>query len=291
MKTTNVILGTILIAFAPLIILAGTVYTLMLPNIYRSSVRITVSEDAPEINPFAEQGEIHPYNPYFLRTQFEVIQSKPILYEVVKRLNLQQEWGRNGERLPREVAYKILRNSILVFQQRDTSLLVISVKRDNPDEAAEIANELAETYRDSRLDSAMKDAREKIALIGESMKEQLVRVEDAEKRVLEIGAELNVPDSAGPTETQGIKYRPYRMAIADLETEDFIYHKLKAKHRQESISHEVPRNPVELIDIAEPNRRPVSPNLFMNVLLSIFVAAFFGISGGIILAIGLRKTA
>ncbi|MDF7823830.1 GNVR domain-containing protein [Pontiellaceae bacterium B12227] len=291
MKHVCVVLGAVLIALAPVIVIAATVYTLMLPNIYSSSVRITVSEDAPEVNPFATEGEFQPYNPYFLRTQFELIQSKPVLYEVVKRLNLQQEWGRGGEKLPREIAYKILRNSVQVFQQRDTSLLVISVKRDNPDEAAEIANELAVTYRDFRLDSAQKNARRKIETIEEAMEEQHQRIEDAEKKVQKIGDELNVPENAGPTETQGIKYRPYRRAIADLESEDFIYNQLKTKHRQEIITLKVPRNVVELIDMAEPNRRPVSPNLFMNVLLSVFLAGFIGIVGGILLAVGLQKRA
>lgn len=401
----------IVLAVAILVVLTGTVYTLMLPNIYASSVRISVSEDAPEINPFAaQQNYSSSYNPYFLRTQFEILQSKPILYEVVNRLNLQQEWGQTGEKLPREVAYAILKNSISVFQQRDTSLIVISVKRDNPDEAADIANELSEVYRDSRLDLAVKNARGAIDKINEALKEQFLRVEAAEERIQEIRTELDIAVVGGEgqvdvgdirmqqlegdrlmaqedmlekegllmileklddkdlveqasyitfdqfvmntiqqiqdievqlssldadfganhpevkrmrfqqdkleetlakrlqalrnglkteyliaknkfdslsnvlasvrsetIESQGAKFRPFRNALADLETERFIYNQLKSKHRQEIITLEVPRNPVELIDIAEPNRRPVSPNLFMNVLLSIFVGLGAGV--------------
>jgi len=40
---------------------------------------------------------------------------------------------------------------------------------------------------------------------------------------------------------------------------------------------QVPRNPVEIIDVAEPNNRPVSPDLFVNVLLSIFVGLGAGV--------------
>jgi capsular exopolysaccharide synthesis family protein len=401
----------IVLAVAILVVLTGTVYTLMLPNIYASSVRISVSEDAPEINPFAsQQSYFTSYNPYFLRTQFEILTSKPILYEVVNRLNLQQEWSKGGEKLPREVALKILQNSVDVFQQRDTSLIVVSVKQDNPEVAADIANELAEVYRDSRLDLAVKNARGAIDKIAEAIKEQLVRVEKAEEKVQAIRAEqdiavigsegsVDVSDiriqqlegdrlmaqkemvekegllqilkdlddkdlmkqasyitfdqivmntiqqlqdvdvqlssldaDYGPNhpevrrytlqkktledtleqrlqslrnglqteymiaknnfesldkvlatvrsesiESQGTKYRPFRNAQEDLETERFIYTQLKAKHRQEIITLEVPRNPVEIIDVAEPNRRPVSPNLFMNVLLSIFVGLGAGV--------------
>ncbi len=401
----------IVLAVAILVVLTGTVYTLMLPNIYASSVRISVSEDVPEINPFAgQQSYYSTYNPYFLRTQFEILTSKPILYEVINRLNLQEEWGREGEKLPRETAHKILMNSVNVYQQRDTSLIVISVKRDNPDEAAAVANELAEVYRDSRLDLAMKSARGAIDKIDEALKEQIRRVEDAEERVQGIRETLGIATIGGEgsvdveemrmqqlegdrlmaqeqmiekkglldileglndkdlveqasyitfdqfvmstiqqlqdidvqlssldadyganhpevrryklqkekleeslkrhlqslrngllteyriaknkfesldaalasvktdtIEAQGAKYRPYRNAMADLETERFIYNQLKAKHRQEIITLEVPRNPVDIIDVAEANRRPVSPNLFMNVLMSIFVGLGAGV--------------
>jgi capsular exopolysaccharide synthesis family protein len=78
-------------------------------------------------------------------------------------------------------------------------------------------------------------------------------------------------------ESQGAKFRPYRNALADLETERFIYNQLMSKHRQEIITLQVPRNPVDIIDVAEPNMQPVSPNLFINVLLSIFVGLGAGV--------------
>ncbi|VGO21358.1 GumC family protein [Pontiella sulfatireligans] len=402
----------IVLAVAILVVLTGTVYTLMLPNIYAASARILVSEDAPEINPFGAGGQSYytSYNPYFLRTQFEVLQSKPMLYEVINRLNFQEEWGKAGEKLPRDVAYKILKNSISVFQQRDTSLIVISVKRDNPNEAAKIANEISEVYRDSRLDLAYNGARIAIDKIAEAMKSQRERVDAAEQVVEDLRKELDIAVIGGEgnvdvtdvrlqqlegdrlaaqremvdkevqlnilkdlgdkdlseqasyitfdqfvmstmqqiqdinvqlsslnadygenhpevqrtrmqrdtleatltnhikalrngleteylraksnfehlgailasvrstnIESQGAKFRPFRNAQADLESERFIYTQLKAKHRQEIITLEVPSNPVEIIDVAEPENRPVSPNLFMNVLLSIFVGLGAGV--------------
>ncbi|MAW39316.1 MAG: capsular biosynthesis protein [Kiritimatiellaceae bacterium] len=401
----------LVLAVAFLVVLTGTVYTLLLPNIYASSARISVSEDSPEINPFAvQQNYMTPYNPYFLKTQFEILTSKPILNEVINRLSLQVEWGKNGETLSRDVALKILKNSVSVFQQRDTSLIVINVKRDNPNEAADIANEIAEVYRDSRLDLASKDARTAIDKIEESLSEQRQRVADAEENIQQIREDLNIAVVGGEgqfdvgevrmqqlegdrlfaqremvekegllkilenlndkdllerasyitfdqsvmntiqqiqdvevqlssvqadygdnhpevkrlksqiatlegtltrrlnglrngleteyviaknnfesldkvlasvrtdtIESQGTKFRPYRNALADLETERFIYNQLMSKHRQEIITLQVPRNPVDVIDIAEPNARPVSPNLFLNVLLSIFVGLGAGV--------------
>ena len=183
----------LILAVAFLVVLTGTVYTLLLPNIYASSSRTLVSEDSPEINPFAvQQNYMSTYNPYFLRTQFEILTSKPILNEVIYRLNLQSEWGKNNEILTRDIALKILKNSISVFQQRDTSLIVINVKRDNPDEAADIANEIAQVYRDSRLELASKSAREAIDKIEESLTEQRQRVANAEENIQKIREDLNI---------------------------------------------------------------------------------------------------
>ncbi len=401
----------IVLAVTILVVLTGTVYTLMLPSVYASMARISVSEDAPEINPFtAQQSYASSYNPYFLRTQFEVLTSKPILHEVINRLNLQAEWGRDGEKLSLDVASKILQNSLSVFQQRDTTLIVISAKRDNPNEAAKIANEVAEVYRDSRLDLAYTVAHGAINKIEEAVKEQLVRVEDSENKVQQLRKNLDIAVIGGEgnydvdemrlqqmegdrlaahrdmldkesllktleglddkdlmeqasyitfdqivvstmqqiqdidvqlsaldadfgknhpevkryllqqakleetlelrlqalrnglqtdyviaknryesldkalagvratsIEAQGEKYRPFRIAMAQLETERFIYNQLLSKYRQETITLQVPRNPVEIIDSAEPNNRRVSPNVFMNVLLSIFVGLGAGV--------------
>ena len=145
----------LIFAITFIVVLTGTIYTLLLPNIFSSSSRISVSEDRPEINPFQADLMYERYDPYYLKTQFEILQSKPILNEVIYRLNLQEKWGKDGS-LSREVAYKILKNSLSIFQQRDTSLIVINVKRNNPNEAAEIANEIAQVYRDSRIELVTK---------------------------------------------------------------------------------------------------------------------------------------
>ena len=399
----------LILAITFIVVLTGTIYTLLLPNVFSSSSRISVSEDKPEINPFQAELMYERYDPYFLKTQFEILQSKPILNEVIYRLNLQEKWGKDGS-LSREVAYKILKNSLSIFQQRDTSLIVINVKRNNPNEAAEIANEIAQVYRDSRIELVTKNTRNALDKIDESISQQRIRVDEAEENIQKIREELDIAVVGGEgqfdvgevrmqtlerdrlaaqremvekkglldilnnigdedlaeqasfitfdqfvvdivrsmellevelsaldadfgknhpevkrlvfqknsleknlkqrldalrnglqteysiakskfdgldkvlksvrsdsIETQGAKYRPYRNALADLETERFIYNQLLAKHRQEIITMQLPRNPVNIIDVAEANLRPVSPNLFINVLISIFAGLGAGI--------------
>ena len=76
MKKPLAVIGILLICSGPLIVLTGTSYTLMLPNMYAASARISVQQEAPQVSPpMMEDGAVPAYNPLFLRTQFEVIQS------------------------------------------------------------------------------------------------------------------------------------------------------------------------------------------------------------------------
>ena len=401
----------IVIAVAVLVIVAGTAYTLMLPSIYESAARIAVSEDAPQIDPFVQQqSRGMGYNPYFLKTHFEILQSKPRLYEVINRLNLQETWSKKkGEPLDLDIAHKILRKSISVFQQRDTSLIVIAVQRDNPEEAAKIANTLADVYRDYRIDLAQKESNRAINEIKQQLKKQKESVDLAEAKVEKLRVDLDIALIGGDGVAQvedlrlqqlegermaaqlemlkkqgaikilkqlnekelmdratyltfdqqvlatmqqiqdvdvqlssleasfganhpevlgakaqikklrrklsdhlkamrnGLKteylkakndymaldillkevrkknialsgkIRPFKNAKRDLEAIEMIYNQLSVKVSQEIITLHVQKNPVEIIEDARPDPRRVSPNLFLNVLLSIFVGLGAGV--------------
>ena len=60
---------------------------------------------------------------------------------------------------------------------------MINCKRDNPDEAADIANEVAQVYRDSRLELASNNACCMIDKIEESLSDQRQRVAVAEENI------------------------------------------------------------------------------------------------------------
>ncbi len=75
----------------------------------------------------------------------------------------------------------------------------------------------------------------------------------------------------------GPQYSELRKALADLENERFVYNQLSARLRQESITMDIPTKPVEIIESAEAEKRPVSPNLFLNVLISIFLGLGAGV--------------
>ncbi len=421
MKKGLVTAGIASLVLVPIIVVAGVVFTLTLPNIYMAQARIAVNKDRPVDSLDSSTGQCQTYDPNFLREQFEVLQSDAVRDGVINRLNLRQEWSKNGELLRREVALKILANSMTVIQERDTSLIRIVCRRPDPDEAARIANETAEVYRDFRLEEESKKRKVRLEKMDDALKAQSERVLEAEKQVYAvrkyyIGSEyvedaqikqvkadqlstervcdetsaqleklknlasmtrenmievagqfpdnqfLNsllkrreeitlkikeLDDAFGPnhperlryinqqvqidkslkerlsslcnriktehevaqhrrdqlderlvqlTQAQGLdaqmrKDPEYRNAIANLENERSIYDQLYKRLKQEMILMDVPSHLVEIIDVAETVRRPVSPNLFLNTVLACLVASVLGLVGIVLLAVGLTKRA
>lgn len=73
------------------------------------------------------------------------------------------------------------------------------------------------------------------------------------------------------------RFLPFDKAEQKVELQRNILAALRARITQEGIEVEVPRTPVEIIDTAEPNPRPVSPKLVLNILLSLIVGLAAGI--------------
>src|SRR5271155_660461 len=76
-------------------LLAGlTAFTvsLSLPKKYLATVRIKVEAEKPNVDLFATS-QVAGYDPYFLQTQYQIIQSQKILYPVVEAFKLQDTWA------------------------------------------------------------------------------------------------------------------------------------------------------------------------------------------------------
>ena len=185
----------IVLAVSILVVLTGAAITFTLPKTYMSEARILVRPDALDVNVFERQ-IVPSYDPYFLRTQYQVIQSRTILYQVIKNLDLTRVWGKkyreDGQPLTLQEAYTILENSVAVEQYRDTSLISIKVYRDDPQEAARLANEIAYVYRDYRLSVKRKEIKRAIDALKNELEKQRDIVNQVEDEVEQLRKELGV---------------------------------------------------------------------------------------------------
>lgn len=173
----------IILAVALLVVLTGMAYTFTMPKIYMANARIVVREDSLDVDVFQRQFMAQ-YNPYFLKTQYEIIQSRPILYQVIQNLDLAQKWSAKyageGGLLRREDAYLILTRMLRVNQYRDTSLIDIQVYSEDREEAARIANEVASVYREQRLSIKRREVKRGVDALENELQKQQERVDSAE---------------------------------------------------------------------------------------------------------------
>src|SRR5689334_7765055 len=80
---------TVILAVFLLVVITATLVTFILPESYSSAARIRVERDQTDISPLMTgQQMISFYDPYFIQTEFEVIQSQVILSNVITELGL-----------------------------------------------------------------------------------------------------------------------------------------------------------------------------------------------------------
>jgi capsular exopolysaccharide synthesis family protein len=146
----------------------------------------------------ADRGNMMGYDPYFIQTEFELIQSEVILGKVIEDLDLSREWGRKyagGERLKSSEAIALLKSRIDLRPVRNTSLIEIRVFSEKGEEAARIANAVAEAYREHRQEQRARLSKGGIKALEDRFAEQEAKVKKAQERVEALRKELNISDA------------------------------------------------------------------------------------------------
>jgi capsular exopolysaccharide synthesis family protein len=186
-KTRKVIIFLVFL----LVVLTVFTVTLFQPKIYMAATRIKVEQEKPTVQVF-EAAPTAGYDPFFLRTQYEIIQSQKILYPVIERLGLQKAWG-GGTALPMDFAFMRLKGQLVVRAYRDTSLIEIGVQSPNGGEAAEIANKIAEVFERDRLEVKRQQTQKGLDKLRDEATQQEERLHRAQDKVEKLRKELAVP--------------------------------------------------------------------------------------------------
>jgi len=191
----------IVIAVSLLVVITGFVITLAMPKVYRASAVIRVQEGSPDVPVF--QPEMMSYDPLFLRTQFEIIQSRPVIEEVIQRRDLVKKlanaygYENEPEFVRKENAFKIVSSMMNVQQYRDTNLIEIQIsmsepKGNAPHEAAEAANMIAEVFRVQTAARSRKSTENALDALHDTFLEQEQRFRKAEAEVQRIRDENKI---------------------------------------------------------------------------------------------------
>ena len=147
----------LVITFMLVMVTAG-VTCFFLARQYFSKVTMEVKSDDNTLmvfdggTPFRSNGD-----PKLQPTQFQIIQSKEILYPVIDNLKLVEAWSsqEGGSIQPKEEIYGTLRGCLKLNTVRGTDLIEIGVFSTDRVEAANIANSIAVVYQKVRRDDQM----------------------------------------------------------------------------------------------------------------------------------------
>jgi Mg-chelatase subunit ChlD len=167
----------------------------------QSKARIKVENDGTDIAGMSGTPSIGGYDPYFVQTTLEMIQSEAVLGKVVDALKLDEAWAKNsGEKLEKKEAVELLKKRLDLHPVPNTKLVEIGATSDKPEEAAQIANAVAEAYQAYRLEN-----RRQLTVVGTQMLENELAQE--EPQILVAQAEVDRLANASGNEQVDIAIR------------------------------------------------------------------------------------
>lgn len=178
-----------------LVVITTGVITAILPRKYESRVLIQVRENA-DFEIFQPGGQRNSaWDPRFTSTQFEIMQSKEVLDPVIDKLGLAQKWAEEYEIKSRELIYKKLESTMMTLREvRNTNLLSITILSPDKQEAANIANEIAEQYQLARIREQEQWVSKSLASLQEEVEKQRRKTEDLRRKAEEIRIKYGIND-------------------------------------------------------------------------------------------------
>jgi uncharacterized protein involved in exopolysaccharide biosynthesis len=134
-----------------LVVITATLVTFILPESFASTARIKV-ERVLNGDPGTAATHLppHPYDPYLVQTEAEILLSDLILGKAVEALDLNDQWGKRylgeGGRLKSSETVLLLKARLDASPVRNTSLIQLRAYSENRMEAAELANAVVRAY-------------------------------------------------------------------------------------------------------------------------------------------------
>ena len=186
-------LGLVLLIFFLVVATVGVV-TFLTPKQYLSFATIDVKPDMTQVRIFDDSTSEQINDPKFIETQFQIITRQGVLYPVIERLDLQKKWARNGVRLPLEAAYDKLHEIMQLHEVRNTNLIQISVNSTDPQEAALLANAIAQEYMNQRVSEQQNLVSKGLEQLRDEVRQKEKAVSDAFAEASRLRTEAGIVD-------------------------------------------------------------------------------------------------
>ena len=178
-----------------LVMVTTLAVTAFLPRWYLATTKVRVEKPEGEVKLFQAQSS-NSYDPYFLQDQFKIMQAEKVLYPVIERLGLNARLAPlvgASAALPSAITYRYLVDKMLrIESQRSSSLIEINVYAQDPQLAADIANEIARTYSADRITLATSDQSDGLVHLRKELRAQEEVVTRQRDAVEKLRKDLNI---------------------------------------------------------------------------------------------------
>ena len=210
--------------------------------------------------------------------------SEAVLAPVIDRLNLNVVWGKKyfaGKTLKTSETLEMLKQCISMSPVRNTMLMSVTAFSGDKNEAAQIANAIAESYKSNLFAQVQvrgEETGKKMNALSKHFFEQGAQIETLRSKVELLRQQFNISKKA--IEPHSSQEQPYWDARRNLEEFDQLHQEglkllnVQLSDLQMSDIHP-PGIPLgfAIIEKAKPGRIPVRPNKTLNITLG----GFFGI--------------
>lgn len=204
-RTIKVRAGLVVLTFLLVMVTAG-VTTYFLPREFYSKVKMEVKPDKAVIDVFGSNNRGY-MDPFFVPTQFQVLQTKEILYPVIDSLKLVDAWSgpeAGGAKLTQERAYLKLLRMMDLKEVRNTGLIEVGIYSTDAQEAANIANSIAVIYREKRLTDMQQNIDRALAQLRDEVDKQQQVVRESMIETTRIRERDGIIDSDPESLTNGL---------------------------------------------------------------------------------------
>lgn len=222
----------LVITFCLVLATAG-VTCFFLPRQFYSRVIMEVKPSGNKIDVFGNGDTFRPTrDPSLQATQFQIIQSKEVIYPVIDNLKLIDNWSgqEGGSFLPKEEAYSRLLGMMKVNAVRNTDLIEIGIFSTDRAEAANIANTIAVVYQKVRRDDELQVVDAALAQLREEVLAERKKVDEKQAAMQKIRDRDGIvdpnPESLEVTQTttqnvwntEALRYNELKTTITELKT-------------------------------------------------------------------------
>jgi polysaccharide biosynthesis transport protein len=158
---------------------------------------------------------------------------------------------------------------MVVNHIRNSNILEIVIRTNNPEVATNIANDVAQSYITYATETVKEDAESNVEFISEK-----IRTYEAEINVLDLQLR-----SYNLNQLSRAELMEYRSLEKELDAKTTIYNHLLTKREEAILTTQLSNTNLRIIQYAEVPERPVRPNRELNLILGFVLA--LGVGAGL----------